>query len=96
MKQANPNINVIECANIPKFSALDNLVTPLRLLQLFFVTYQLIWFLAKSSCTVEKADVNFKITNEKCRLFLRMLLLTGCHKLLDHKMYWEATPDAFV
>ena len=38
MKQANANINVIEWA---KFSVLDDLVTPLRLLELFFV-YQLI------------------------------------------------------
>ena len=38
-KWANRDINVIEWANIPKFSALDDLVTPLRLLELFFVTY---------------------------------------------------------
>ena len=25
-----------------------------------------------------------------------MLLLTGYHKLPDHKMYWEVTPDTFV
>ena len=25
-----------------------------------------------------------------------MLLLTGYHKLPDHKMYWEATLDTFV
>ena len=35
----NRDINVIEWANIPKFSALDDLVTPLRLLELFFVTF---------------------------------------------------------
>ena len=39
MKWANLNINVVEWANIPKFNALDNLVAPLRLLELFFVTY---------------------------------------------------------
>ena len=39
MKWANCDINVAEWPNIPKFSALDNLVTPLRLLELFFVTY---------------------------------------------------------
>ena len=39
MKWANRDINVVEWANIPKFSALDDLVTPLRLLELFFVTY---------------------------------------------------------
>ena len=39
MKLANHDINVVEWANIPSFSALDNLVTPLRFLELFFVTY---------------------------------------------------------
>ena len=39
MKSANRDINVAEWANIPSFSALDDLVTPLRLLELFFVTY---------------------------------------------------------
>ena len=39
IKWANRNVNVAEWAKIPKFSALDNLVTPLRLLELFFVTY---------------------------------------------------------
>ena len=39
IKWANRNVNVAEWAKITKFSALDNLVTPLRLLELFFVTY---------------------------------------------------------
>ena len=39
IKWANRDVNIIEWANIPKFSALDDLVTPLRLLELFFVTY---------------------------------------------------------
>ena len=39
MKWANCNINVVKWANISKFSALDNLMTPLRLFELFFVTY---------------------------------------------------------
>ena len=43
MMWANRNINnVAECANIPKFGALDDLVIPLRLVELFFVTFQLI------------------------------------------------------
>ena len=42
MMCANRDINVVEWANIPKFSALDDLVTTLRLLELFFVTYSLI------------------------------------------------------
>ena len=37
MKSANRDINVIEWSNIPNFS--DDLVTLLRLLELFFVTY---------------------------------------------------------
>ena len=87
MKWANCDINVAEWANIPKFSVLDDLVTPLRLLEIFFVMYQLIWFLATSGCTVEKAGINFEITNENIRLFLTNILLTGYHKLPDHKMY---------
>ena len=39
MKSANRDINVAKWANISNFSALDDLVTPLRLLELFFVTY---------------------------------------------------------
>ena len=39
IKWANRDINVVEWANIPKFSALDDLVTPLRLLESFFVTF---------------------------------------------------------
>ena len=37
MKWANRDINVAEWPNISKFSALDDLVTPFRLLELFFV-----------------------------------------------------------
>ena len=92
MMSANRDIDVEERANIPNFSALDDLVTPLRLLKLFFVTFQLIWFLATSSCTVEKVGINFEITNDKTWLTLSMSLLTGYHKLPDHKMYWEMTP----
>ena len=39
MRWANRDTNVVGWANIPKFSTLDNIVTPLRLLELFFVTY---------------------------------------------------------
>ena len=39
IKSANRDINVVEWANISNFSALDNLVTPLRLLALSFVKY---------------------------------------------------------
>ena len=96
MMWANRDINFAEWANIPKFSALDDLVTPLRLLELFFVTFQLIWFLATSSCTIENESINFEITNDKICLFLSMLLVTAYHKLPDHKMYQEVTSDTFV
>ena len=39
MKSANRDIKVVNWANISNFSALDDLVTPLRLLELFFVKY---------------------------------------------------------
>ena len=44
----------------------------------------------------EKADTSFKITNETFCLFLGMLLLSGCHKPPDRKMYMETIPDTFV
>ena len=49
--------------------------------------------LATSNCTVEKTGMNFKTVNEDIDLFLSVLLLAGYHRLPDHKMYWEATPD---
>ena len=39
MKSENRDINVVEWANIPNFSALDDLVTPLKFPEFFFVTY---------------------------------------------------------
>ena len=44
----------------------------------------------------ESRYYNFEITNEKIRSFLSMLLLNVYHKLPNHKMYCEATPDTFV
>ena len=39
MKWVNRDINIVEWASIPKFSALDDLVTSLRRLELFFVIF---------------------------------------------------------
>ena len=38
-KWANNDINVVERAKIAKFNAIDDLMTPLRLPELFFVMY---------------------------------------------------------
>ena len=94
----NRNINVVERENIPKFSKLDDVVTPLRLLELFFddLLVDMTVGYTKLYSYREKADVSFEISNEKNRLFLSMLLLSGCHKLPDRKMYWETTTDTFV
>ena len=73
-------------------------MTLLKLLKLFFdhVLVDMIFGYTKLCSHKEKADISFQITNEKIRLFSTMLLLSGCFKLPDRKMYWEATPDTFV
>ena len=98
MKWENSDINVVERANISKFSKLDDIVTPLRLLELFFddVLVDMIVGYTKLYSHREKKDISFGITNEKIRLFLNMLLLSRCHKLLECKIYWETIPDTFV
>ena len=139
MKWEYDDINVAERANIPKFSTLDDIVIPLRLLELFFdcVLVDMIFVYTKLCSHRKKADIHcvksvlirsysgpyfpafglntekcglslriqsecgkiqtritpttdtfhavisFEITNKKIRLFLSMLLLSGCHKLLD-------------
>ena len=77
MKSENRDINVVERANIPKFSKPDDIVTPLRLLELFFddVLVDMIVGYTKLYNHREKADISFEITNEKIHLFLSMLLL---------------------
>ena len=79
------------------FSKLDNIVA-LRLFKLFFhdVLVDMIVGYTKLYSHREKADISFEIINEKFRLFLSMLLLSGCHKLTDRKMNWETTPQNFV
>ena len=73
-------------------------MTPLKLLKLFFddILVNMIVGYTKLCSHREKADISFKITDEKIRSFLNMLLLSGCHKDPDRKMYWETTPNTFV
>ena len=77
MKWEYRDINVVERAKIPKFSKLDDKLTFLRILELFFI-YVLVDMTA--DCTKlyshrETAFISFEITNEKIHLFLSMLLL---------------------
>ena len=98
MKWEKHDINVAVRASIPKFSEPDDIVTSLRLLELFFddVLVGMIVGYTKLYSHRQKADISFEITNEKIHLLLSMLLLRGCHKLLNCEMYWETTPEFFV
>ena len=89
IKWANRDINVVEWAKNLKFSTRDDIVTPLRLLELFFdhVLVHMTFGFTKLYSHRERADISFEITNEKIRLFLSMLLLSGCH---------DPTPNTFV
>ena len=98
MKWENRDIDAAEWANIPKFSKLDDIVTPFRFLELFFdnvLADMTVGYIELYSYR-EKANITFEITNEKICLLLSMLLLSGCHKFPDRKMYWETTPNTFV
>ena len=80
------------------FSKVDDIVTPLRLFDLFFnnVLVDMIVGYTKLYSHREKADISYEITNERSHLLLSMLLFSGCHKLPDCKMYWETILDTFM
>ena len=71
---------------------------PVRLLELFFddVLVDMIFCYTKLYSHRQKTGISSQITNEKIPLFLTMPLISGYHKLPDHKMYWDATIDTFV
>ena len=71
MKWETRDINVVERANNEKFSKLDSIVTPSRLLELFFddVFVDMIVGYTKLYSHSEKADFSFETTNEKIWLF---------------------------
>ena len=75
MKWENRDVNVVEQANIPKFSKLDDIGTPLRFFESFFVDVLADMILATPSCAVieRKQTLVLKISNETFRLFLGML-----------------------
>ena len=79
MKWKNRNINVVEWANIQKFSKLDNIGTPLILFELFFdnaLTDMNIGY-TKLYGHGEKADISFEIPNETFSLFEALYCLVG-------------------
>ena len=92
MKWENCDIFIVG-ANIPKFSKLDTIVTLSRF-NLFFDDVLVDTIVGYTN--LEKADISFEMTNENIRLFLRMLLLSGCHRLPHRKIYWGTTPDTSV
>ena len=64
------------------------MVTPLKLLELFFddVLVDMIVDYTKLYNHREKIDIRFEITKEQIHLFFSILLLSGCHQLPDHQM----------
>ena len=97
MKWKNYDINVAEQANIPKFSKLDDIGTPLRLFKLFSddALLDMIADYTKLYGHKEKADTSFEITNETFWLFLSILLFSGCHKLRYRKSI-RISPPIFL
>ena len=77
---------------------LSDIVTPLRLLELFVddVLVNIIFGNTKLNSHKEKAGISLEITNKKICLFLSMPLLSRWHGLTDRKMYWETSLDTFV
>ena len=77
---------------------INDIVTPIRFLELFSedILVDTIFGYTNLYSHTEKVDISSEITNEKIRLFLSMLLLSGCHKPPECKMYWDATPYTFV
>ena len=75
MKWKNRDAIVAEQTNIPQFSKLDDIGTPLRLFESFFVDMLVDMILATPSCAVieRKQTLVLKISNELFRLFLDML-----------------------
>ena len=94
MKLENRDINIVERANISKFSKLDDIEIPLSLLKVFFndLLVGMIVGYTKVYSHREKADISFEITNEDVNLFQSMLLLSGCQKLPDYKIYGRLPP----
>ena len=81
-----------------QFSKLDDIVTPLTLLELFFddILVDMTVGLTKLYSYRKKTGVSSEITNKQIRLFLSMLLLSRCLKLPDRKMYQKTSLVIFI
>ena len=77
---------------------INDMVTLLRFLELFFeyILVDMIFGYTKLYGHTEKVDISSETTNEKIRLFLSTLLLSGCHKPPERKTFWEAISYNFV
>ena len=80
MKWETRDIDVVEWANTGKFSKLHNIVTPLKLLELFFddVLVDMVVGYTKLYSHRQKADISFETTNEKIWLFLSLVDPIAC------------------
>ena len=103
MKWEIRDINVVALAHLSKCSMLDGIVTPIRLLELFFddvlvgmIIICIKLYRKESKLYREKAEISLEITDERICFLLSILLPSECHKLTDHKIYWKTTPNAFV
>ena len=79
----------VERAHIPKFSRLDDIVAPLRLLELFFddVLVDMIVGYTKLYSHREKVDISFEITNK-----LLTYPLTTPNNLIDKTNFRSSFP----
>ena len=73
MKEENRDISTVEQANIPMFSRLDNIMNPLRLIELFSddVLVGTVVGYTKLYSHRQEADISFEITNEKNLIILK-------------------------
>ena len=97
LRWTNRDIKSRNSQSTPEVNHLEEIGTPLSLLELFFDD-MLISGIVDFTLYArrEKSDTEFGITKEKFRLFLAMLLMSGYHRLPDRRLYWSLSPDLFV
>ena len=103
MKWENCDINVLKQANIPQFSKLDDIGTPFRLFESFFVDVlvDMIVGYTKLYGLREKVDTSLEhfAYSQSCLCLVDAVSQTYFsfyHNLPDSKIYWEKSPGTFV